>query len=605
MISEAHTPAAVATASPRRRTLAIAHPAVAWLTGLVVISTLVRFALTWLIPVPWIFADELKYSELAKSFAATGSFAIRDVPGLGLSPLYPLLISPAYALFDSVPHAYLAIRFINSLLMSLAAVPTYLLARRLVTRGWALTAAALTLLVPSLGYAGMVMTESLFLPLFLTTVLVVVAMLERPTVGRQLAALGLVGLALLTRPAAVALVPALLSAIATVVAGDRVAEGKRVRQRLAEFLPTFAALGAAVVALAAWEAAHGRTLIALFGETQIVWRHHYSVTAVARWLLYHTAELDLYSGVLPFAALLVLGTCVFVRGDQTLRVFAAVAVSMTAWLLLVAATFVSGVGSLDAHSTARISDRYTFYALPLLIVALAAYAAGRLPTRARVTVAAAAVAGALPLALPFTSLIRNDIIPDSFGLLMWSRIDGKFLVAVPHVVARVAFICMVLAALFVLLRKPRLARLLPLLVALYLVAGISAVVGRTHGTSAFADQSIQSTHNWVDRALGSGQDAVVIWSGRSDPHMVWENEFFNRSVGAVYYLRGPSWAGLPEQKLVLRKGELVDETGAPLRARYALVDPWVILHGRVVARDRTSGVRLYRLAGGSARIAAQ
>ena len=221
MISEAHTPAAVATASTRRRTAAIAHPAVAWLTGLVVISTLVRFALTWLIPVPWIFADELKYSELAKSFAATGSFAIRDVPGLGLSPLYPLLISPAYALFDSVPHAYLAIRLINSLLMSLAAVPTYLLARRLVTRGWALTAAALTLLVPSLGYAGMVMTESLFLPLFLTTVLVVVAMLERPTVGRQLAALGLVGLALLTRPAAVALVPALLSAIAIVVAGDR------------------------------------------------------------------------------------------------------------------------------------------------------------------------------------------------------------------------------------------------------------------------------------------------------------------------------------------------------------------------------------------------
>ena len=359
------------------------------------------------------------------------------------------------------------------------------------------------------------------------------------------------------------------------------------------------------MALAAWEAAHGRTLIALFGETQIVWRHHYSVTAVARWLLYHTAELDLYSGVLPFAALLVLGTCVFVRGDRTLRVFAAVAVSMTAWLLLVAGTFVSGVGSLDAHSTARISDRYTFYALPLLIVALAAYAAGRLPTRARVTVVAAAVAGALPLALPFTSLIRNDIIPDSFGLLMWSRIDGEFLVAVPHVVARVAFICMVLAALFVLLRKPRLARLLPLLVALYLVAGISAVVGRTHGTSAFADQSIQSTHNWVDRALAPGQDAVVIWSGRSDPHMVWENEFFNRSVGAVYYLREPSWAGLPEQKLVLRKGALVDESGAPLRARYALVDPWVVLHGRVVARDRTSGVRLYRLAGGSARIAAQ
>ena len=72
---------------------------------MVVFSVGFRFLLALWIPAPWLFADELKYSELAKSFAATGHFAIRDTPESGLGPVYPVLIAPAYALFDNVPHA--------------------------------------------------------------------------------------------------------------------------------------------------------------------------------------------------------------------------------------------------------------------------------------------------------------------------------------------------------------------------------------------------------------------------------------------------------------------------------------------------------------------
>jgi hypothetical protein len=216
--------------------------------------------------------------------------------------------------------------------------------------------------------------------------------------------------------------------------------------------------------------------------------------------------------------------------------------------------------------------------------------------------AAAVIAGVLPLVLPYRKLIRNDIIPDAFGLLPWSRVEGGLLVAIPSVTAKVAVASLVLGALFVLLRGPRLTRFLPLLVALYLLAVLSAVIGRTHATSAFAAQFIQSNRAWIDQAIGPQSHAVVIYSGRADPHVVWENEFFNRSVGAVYYLREPSWVGLPEQKLVVRNGTLVDESGMPLRARYALVDPWVVLRGHVVARDRTSRMRLYRLDGRIARL---
>ena len=59
---------------------------------------------------PFIMVDELIYSELARSFAAGDGFQVRDVPATGFSLVYPILISPAYRLFDSLPEAYAAVK---------------------------------------------------------------------------------------------------------------------------------------------------------------------------------------------------------------------------------------------------------------------------------------------------------------------------------------------------------------------------------------------------------------------------------------------------------------------------------------------------------------
>ena len=124
-------------------------------------------------PSPWIFQDELLYSELAKSFAATGHFAVRDpVPGAGgFGVVYPVLIAPAWKLFQNVPTAYEAAKIINSLVMSLGAIPVYLLARRMVSEAWALAAAVLALTLPGMVYTSAIMTENAFLPVFLFWVL--------------------------------------------------------------------------------------------------------------------------------------------------------------------------------------------------------------------------------------------------------------------------------------------------------------------------------------------------------------------------------------------------------------------------------------------------
>ena len=593
---------------PRLAEQAAALPVAAWLTGMVVFSVGFRFLLALWVPAPWLFADELKYSELAKSFAATGHFAIRDVPGSGLGPVYPVLIAPAYALFDNVPHAYVLAKAINCVLMSLAAIPTYFLARRLLTKPWSLAAAALALAVPSMVYTGTIMTENVFYPIFVTAALAIVRVLELPSARRQLLALGLIALAFLTRAQAVALLPALVTAIVWVSAVDAAGEPLRFRQllrRLAHYLPTWIGLVGGLVALSGWESVRGRSPLALFGEAQGLWHLHYSIQAVARWFLYHLAELDLYVGVLPFAAFLILATFAFSRGDRALRIFAVTSLSVVFWLLLTVAVFASSLSRYDSHAVSHVFDRYTFYLAPLLLIPLLAWVSQRLPGSARKAALAALSAGALVLVLPFNDLIRNSSVPDTIAFLPWSRSPEGHVVAMPHVFVALILVIGSLAGLFYQVRPPRLPLLAPLLVLLIFITVLSSAQRWYHGQGALA--STGPDHAWIDHAIGSDAEAISIWSGRGPTYAFLEDEFFNRSVGRGYYLRQPVWAGLPEYKLVVspKSGVLVDAAGSPVRARFALVDPWVLLRGRVVARNRVTGMRLYRLNGQIARISAQ
>ncbi len=187
-------------------------PAWAWLTAIVAGSVLARAILVRGIVAPFIFVDEVIWSELARGIADAGKPLLRDQPDPGYSVVYPLLISPAYALFDGLPNAYAAVKAENALLMSLAAVPAFFLARRVARDGLALLAAVLTVAVPSLAYTGTVMTENAFYPLFLLVVLVLVVVLERPTALWVILLLVLAGAAYATRVQAVALGPAILLA---------------------------------------------------------------------------------------------------------------------------------------------------------------------------------------------------------------------------------------------------------------------------------------------------------------------------------------------------------------------------------------------------------
>src|SRR5262249_2638762 len=144
-----------------------------------------------------------------------------DGPSTGSGFVYPVLISPAWRVFGAVPDAYAAAKAINAVVMSLAAIPAYLLARRLLRPPLALVVAALTVLVPSMLYTGTLMTENAFYPLFLLVALALLSVLENPTPLRQVVLLALVGLAYATRAQAVALLAAAATAPLLLVLFDR------------------------------------------------------------------------------------------------------------------------------------------------------------------------------------------------------------------------------------------------------------------------------------------------------------------------------------------------------------------------------------------------
>ena len=88
--------------------------------------------------------DEVLYVKLARHMATTGSPPRRCTAStLGfLGVVYPIVLAPFYSSLDNVA-AFNAAHAVNAVLFASAAIPLYLLGRRLVTPGWALVVALL------------------------------------------------------------------------------------------------------------------------------------------------------------------------------------------------------------------------------------------------------------------------------------------------------------------------------------------------------------------------------------------------------------------------------------------------------------------------------
>jgi glycosyltransferase involved in cell wall biosynthesis len=575
-------------------------PIWAWLVGLVVASIVVRYGLSRRVVAPWIMVDELIYSELAKSFAATGHFLVRGHHTGAYGIVYPILISPAWKLFSSVPQAYAAAKTIGSILMSLTAIPAYLLARRVLPARASLLAAVLAVAVPSMVYTGTLMTENAFYPLFVTTAFAFVLTLERPTPWRYGFLLVSFLLTFLTRTQAVAILPALATAPLLLAWFDR----RPVRAAVRELKALYGALASAVVLVLVVQAVRGKSPYGVLGQYGATGHAHYHANDVLRWLLYHVAELDLYLGVIPFAALLLL--LATARSlDRPLRIFVASAVALTFWLALEVSAFASVL-------SLRVEERNLFYVAPLFLIALLAWIERGVPRLMTAAAACAVIAAALPAALPYHKLIAVSAESDTLALLpLWWLQEG--ITSISTIPLIVVVFAAGLAIAFLLV-SPRFAYVLPVVVLAWFLFTTERVEFFDHGfpkasVGALFQGQTAAHRDWVDRAVGHDADVAFLYSGThptEQPLTLWENEFFNRSVGPVYDLRGRSMGNLPETKVFDRGGVLALPDGRPVSHRYVLTDTSVPLVGTPIARDERKGMvlvetggelRLYRVSG--------
>ena len=561
-----------------------------WLAGIVLASFLLRAWLARGMVAPFVMVDELIYSELARSIAADGALRVRDVDAGGFSVVYPLLISPAYALFDDLPNAYATAKTLNAAYMSLTAVPAYFLARRVLGSPLSLVAAALAVAVPSMAYSGTILSENAYYPIFVTAGLLLVLTLERPTPARQLALLALVGLAFATRVQAVALIPAILIAPPLFALIGR----NPVVAALRPFRMLYGLVATAAVLLVAVQAIRGRSLLDLAGAYSVVGDRHYDASAVAELFVHHAAELDLYLGVLPVAAFVTVTVLARQLGPAVCA-FVAAGVAVTIPTLVVVAAFAS-----QFVSPPRIQERYTFFVAPFFLIALLVWVGRSAPGSIVLTAVAAGGAALFPLVVPFERYIETGAISDTLALLpLWAAFGSLLFDSIDATVLAGGLLA---AALFVLVPR-RYALVLPLVVLIFF-AGMSWNIwdgerGFTQASRGALFQGIRTgDRSWIDAVVPNGARVAIVWTGVTDRFVVNQNEFFNRSVGPIYYVGGPTPGALAETEVVIdeRHGSVRLASTEVLDEEYVLLDGTIAPdRGEEVARDRGLGLTLWRL----------
>jgi hypothetical protein len=550
----------------------------------------------------WILPDELTYGLLARSFGTTGHFAIRGVDTLAYPIGYPFLIAAAFAHGAPVA-AYDAAKWINSLLMSLAAVPAYLIARRLLPRWHSLLAAALTLLIPSMAYTGVLMSENAFFPLVVLSFLAFVRALEAPGAARQLVALVSVVPAVVVRAEGLVLVPVLLCSVALMAlcCADR-QRGRylsSLARELWKFKVTWLVLPVSIALLLAGEAAAGKSPGAVLGRYSGS-LNAYPVRRTLRWAVYEAVDLELYLAVLPFVPATIAGFALLRRPmiPRFQRAVAATAVCSTVlFVLAAAATSQGGQGGSRFNYPSLppdLHDRYCFFVAPLYLILFVYWVHRRRDFSNRVLVPLLVAAAALPLVLPYAD-VHSLADFDALALLPWhnSLIADR---NVPYAMA-------VAAALLALLLIPRRRWSAPLQLAVVAVLlWFTGAVARHDMATSSVD--IRTSHpadlSWVDASVPHAARVAVLWApGRGwslgtfarREQALFRAEFVNPSIRRFFYVGTPMHYDLPASRTRLAGGRIA----AWPAGRYLLFAGAARIDGRVVARDRRAGLVLYEL----------
>ena len=449
----------------------------------------------------FVMTDELYYERLAISVAQTGSLLPRIHGEIvsNVNQLYPILISPFYG-DGNVPASFAAAHRLNAFLIASAAIPVYLLARRIGV-GWliGLWAGALSVAVPWVALSSFLLTEVVAYPAFCWALLALTHAVARKSWPTDLLGLFAIGFAVLARTQFVVLLAVFVVAVvveAMLEATPRGAPAKLWRTRR----PFVVLVGCLlVVVLGAIAIGKGSQLL---GSYSVTAEHVRIDVGLFRLAFEHVALLALGLAILPFivgVGWLVDRARPSAPGPE--RAFAVIGCTTLVLVTFQVASFNQRFGA------GLVKDRYLFYVVPVIVVALAAAVASRqwprwwalvIPT----IVAAIGFASApLPLYEKFNVdspiAILNDELLKLATSIRWAHVLLVLaaLVAVQALLLAKAFLPWRAVAVPVAV----LASLALPLETVYAFDRLFAVNG-TNGLPVTLDQGV--VFDWVDRNVG-------------------------------------------------------------------------------------------------------
>jgi hypothetical protein len=495
-----------------------AVPARFVLAGIVGVSFVLRFVLALAHATPLYLPDEYIYSQLARGIAEGGRPVIRGEAAHFPALLEPLLAAPFW-LFGDPELAYRLTQGLHGLAMSFAAVPVYLLCRRLGLGKWfALGAGLLAVVSPDLFYVSFVLAEPIAYPLALAAVYLGVRVLDEPTRRSQAAFAALCGLAAFARIQYIVLPAAFVLAALVLERGNV----RRVLSRLRVALALFTAPVVAALVLGP-----SRVL----GYYSGISRLDTDPGRILHWLATDSMLLAYASGaVLVPGALVGLAYALVRPAARVERAFAAFAAALGAALLGETALYAS-----NAQNLAHFQERYLLCLIPLFAPAFGLYLKRGAPARGAVALLAVALV-AISARFPLSGYTDSTGRQDSPFLLGVSKLEtavgtanGSFVLA--GLIALLALAAAVLAV------RPRFAAVAALGLS---VAFLGAVGAGAFSLDREVSQHARATYlpadaRWVDN---SGlQDVTVLQTPGSPRPLALEQMFWNLSLKQLVLLR--------------------------------------------------------------------
>jgi hypothetical protein len=486
------------------------------LAAIVGLSFVVRWLLATAHVSPYYFPDEYLYPALARGIAETGAPVLRGETATFPGLLEPLLTAPFWIPGDP-QLAYTLTQGLHALAMSLAAIPVYLLSRRLgLGSGFSLAAGALAVAGPNLMYASFMLADPIAYPLALAAVYVGVCALAEPTRRNESAFVAFAGLATFAR-LQYAVLPIAFVAAALVL------ERGRVTRVLHRFRLSLVLLALPLLALAALGPA--RLLGPYFGlAAERLDPNALGWVATDLMLLAYAAGWVLVPGALVGIALALARP-----RTRTEAAFAALGAFLAAALIAEAA-LIAGFYS------ERFQERYLFALLPLVAPAFGVYVKRGWPWRGVVAVLAIgmlAVSARVPLA-GYTAAHGKDDSPTLRAVL---ELEAAIGVADGSLVVAALAAVLSLFALALALRRTGAAGALGAALAACAALSVGAFSFDRANAASIRTAYLPEGMRWVDDERLD--DVALLQLPGSHRARAYEQLFWNTSVNRLFLLGSP------------------------------------------------------------------